>query len=136
MPAAGFDKWHVNEDGTKTPFYITMADQPVFGFAGLWDRSVLAEIHNAKQRMPAILAAEDIQAWHAGNLSQYRAHLQERPSVLGRVARIAVQGTLGGAGRASGGDSIHRRSPRVPARKWSRPIEQTPWPVLRGYAQT
>jgi len=40
LPATGFYEWHVNEDGSKTPFYITMADQPVFGFAGLWDRSV------------------------------------------------------------------------------------------------
>ena len=75
FPAAGFYEWHVNDDGSKTPFYITMADQPMFGFAGLWDRSVsaegvalesctiitmppnalMAEIHNAKQRMPAIL---------------------------------------------------------------------------------
>jgi putative SOS response-associated peptidase YedK len=74
-----------NEDGTKTPFYITMADQPVFGFAGLWDRSVstdgtvpesctiitmppnalMAEIHNAKQRMPAILQSADIESWLA-----------------------------------------------------------------------
>jgi putative SOS response-associated peptidase YedK len=93
LPAAGFYEWHLNGDGSKTPFYITCADQPVFGFAGLWDRSVtaedsaiesctiitmppnalLAEIHNAKQRMPAILAAEDIEAWLAGSPDAARA---------------------------------------------------------------
>jgi len=83
MVASGFFEWHVLAGGGKRPYYITCADQPVFTFAGLWDRSVaadgtemlscaiitmppnalMAEIHNAKQRMPAILAAEDRDAW-------------------------------------------------------------------------
>src|ERR1700735_3901607 len=44
LPASGFYEWHVLPDGkTKQPYYITCADQPVFGFAGLWARSVTAE---------------------------------------------------------------------------------------------
>ncbi|MFO1401183.1 MAG: SOS response-associated peptidase [Steroidobacteraceae bacterium] len=75
LPARGFYEWHVAADGGKSPWYIEASDQAVFGFAGLWDRSVrtdgtevlsctiitlpanplLARIHNVKQRMPAIL---------------------------------------------------------------------------------
>lgn len=100
LPAAGFYEWHVNEDGSKTPFYITMADQPVFGFAGLWDRSVsaegsviesctiitmppnalMAEIHNVKQRMPAVLAVDDIEAWLAGSAGDAHAALKPYPA--------------------------------------------------------
>ena len=100
LPATGFYEWHVNEDRSKTPFYITCADQPVFGLAGLWDasraddgsviqscaiitmspNSLLAEIHNARQRMPAILQSQDIQAWLSGPIDQARAALKPYPS--------------------------------------------------------
>ena len=100
LPATGFYEWHVNEDRSKTPFYITCADQPVFGLAGLWDasraddgsviesctiitmppNSLLAEIHNAKQRMPAILQSQDIDAWLSGAIDQARAALKPYPS--------------------------------------------------------
>jgi putative SOS response-associated peptidase YedK len=43
LPASGFYEWHANDDGSKTPFYITCADQPIFGFAGLWDISERAD---------------------------------------------------------------------------------------------
>ncbi len=86
---------------------IAANDQAIFGFAGLWDRSkrddgtrvescaiitmpaskLMSEIHNAKQRMPAILAREDRDAWLKGTpdeafaaLKQYRdAHLVATP---------------------------------------------------------
>ena len=39
MPAFGFYEWQVLPDGkTKQPFYITLNDQEVFGFAGLRPR--------------------------------------------------------------------------------------------------
>jgi putative SOS response-associated peptidase YedK len=87
IPALGFFEWQVQADGkSKQPFYITMNDQDVFGFAGLWDSSVgadsvavesctivtmpanelMAEIHNVKHRMPAILAKKDREVWLAG----------------------------------------------------------------------
>jgi len=98
----------IQADGkTKRPYYITANDQEIFGFAGLWDRSkrddgsrvesctiitmpaskLMSEIHNAKQRMPAILAREDRDAWLKGApdeafavLKQYPdAHLVVRP---------------------------------------------------------
>jgi putative SOS response-associated peptidase YedK len=95
VPAAGFYEWHVNDDVSKTPLYIKMADQPVFGFAGLWNTStaadgnvltsctiiamppnaLMAEIHNAKQRMPAILQQGDIESWRTGSTYDARAAL-------------------------------------------------------------
>jgi putative SOS response-associated peptidase YedK len=83
MAASGFYEWQVLPDGSsKQPYYITLDDQAVFGFAALWDssqgedgvvescaivtlpaNSFMAEIHNVRQRMPAILAREDRDAW-------------------------------------------------------------------------
>jgi putative SOS response-associated peptidase YedK len=84
MPAAGFYEWQLLADGkSKQPLYITLNDQPIFGFAALWDSSrrddgvtiesctivtmpanaLMTEIHNVKHRMPAILAKEDREAW-------------------------------------------------------------------------
>jgi putative SOS response-associated peptidase YedK len=85
--AQGFYEWQVQTDGkTKVPFYIHTNDQDVFAFAGLWDASrndageyiesvthitvpangLLGEIHNAQQRMPAILEKSDREAWLTG----------------------------------------------------------------------
>jgi putative SOS response-associated peptidase YedK len=85
--ACGFYEWQVQADGkTKQPYYIHLNDQPVFAFAGLWDSSkpedgdpiescvhitmpanrLLSEIHNAKHRMPAILAVNDRETWLSG----------------------------------------------------------------------
>jgi putative SOS response-associated peptidase YedK len=39
LPAFGFYEWQVLADGkSKQPFYITLNDQDIFGFAGLWIR--------------------------------------------------------------------------------------------------
>jgi hypothetical protein len=44
LPALGFFEWQVQADGkSKRPFYITLNDQDVFGFAGLWDSSTGAD---------------------------------------------------------------------------------------------
>jgi putative SOS response-associated peptidase YedK len=100
LPAMGFYEWHLNADGSKQPFYIHLNDQDVFGFAGLWDRSettdgnvlesctvitmppnpLMAEIHNTKGRMPAILSSEQHDAWLSGSLEQARAALQPYPA--------------------------------------------------------
>ena len=82
LPALGFYEWQVRDAG-KQPFYIHLTDQKLFGFAGLWDASTAADgsvlesctiitmpanplmagIHNAKARMPAILRREEHDAW-------------------------------------------------------------------------
>ncbi len=98
QPASGFYEWHVDAAGRKAPYLITLADQEVFGFAGLWDRSIrsdgsvvescahltmpandlLADIHNSgshPQRMPAILRREDHETWLHGSAAEARAVL-------------------------------------------------------------
>ncbi len=101
LPATGFYEWQVREDG-KQPWYIHLADQPVFGFAGLWDASpaadgtllescaiitlpandFMAEIHNSKARMPAILKRDDHDAWLAGETDGALGCLVPYPEAL------------------------------------------------------
>jgi len=99
---AGFYEPHVNPDGSRDPYFLHLTDREVFGVAGLWDRSrrpdgayvfsctlitvpanrLLAEVHNEKQRMPAILAQSDHGAWLAGTEPQARAALRAYPDEL------------------------------------------------------
>jgi putative SOS response-associated peptidase YedK len=99
MVCSGFYEWHVQVDGTKQPYFIRLKNRDVFGFAALWDSSTtdegvtvesctiitmdanpfMAEIHNDKKRMPAILAHEDHQAWLSGNHHQALAALKQYP---------------------------------------------------------
>jgi putative SOS response-associated peptidase YedK len=97
--AAGFYEWHVDGTGRKAPYYIHLNDQPVFAFAGLWDRSVkpdgtavescvhitmpanelMKSIHNTgsnPHRMPAILRREDLDIWLNGSVDDARTLLQ------------------------------------------------------------
>jgi putative SOS response-associated peptidase YedK len=105
QPASGFYEWHLDAQGRKTPHLITVADQELFAFAGLWDWSVrddgaviescvhitmpanalMADIHNGgnhPQRMPAILRREDHDAWLKGTLAEARAVLAPYPADL------------------------------------------------------
>jgi len=100
LATTGFYEWQVQADGkTKQPYYITANDQAIFGFAGIWDRSrrddgtrvescaivtmpaskLMSEIHNAKQRMPAILTREDRDAWLKGTTDEAFAALKQYP---------------------------------------------------------
>ena len=98
LPALGFYEWQVREAG-KQPWYISLDDQIVFGLAGLWDASTaadgtvlesctiitmpanpfMAEIHNSKVRMPAILARGDHDAWLMGDASSALGCLRPYP---------------------------------------------------------
>jgi putative SOS response-associated peptidase YedK len=102
VPANGFYEWQLRADGSKQPYYISLADQELFGFAGLWDRSVAADgtaiesatiitmdanplmagIHNSKARMPALLAHADTDTWLSGSPEQARSTLQQYPAEL------------------------------------------------------
>jgi putative SOS response-associated peptidase YedK len=105
QPASGFYEWHLDAEGRKTPYLVTLADQEVFGFAGLWDWSVredgvviescthitmpanelMADIHNGgshPQRMPAILRRADHEAWLEGSPAEARAALAPYPADL------------------------------------------------------
>jgi putative SOS response-associated peptidase YedK len=100
MPALGFYEWQVQADGkAKQPFYITMNDQNMFGFAALWDSStgadgiavesctivtmpankLMTEIHNVKHRMPAILAEEDQETWLTGTADDAFKAIKQYP---------------------------------------------------------
>lgn len=98
----GFYEPHVNEDGSREPYFLHLVDREVFGVAGLWERSrredgsyvlsctlitvpanrLLAQVHNDKQRMPAILAEEDHDLWLHGDHAQARAALRPYPDEL------------------------------------------------------
>jgi putative SOS response-associated peptidase YedK len=98
--ARGFYEWQTQADGkSRVPYYIHLNDQDIFAFAGLWDSSrtdagawiescvhitlpanrLLGEIHNSKQRMPAILAREDREAWLSGSPEEAWATLKPYP---------------------------------------------------------
>jgi putative SOS response-associated peptidase YedK len=97
--ANGFYEPHVEPDGRRQPFYIHLADREVFAFAGIWDRSVaddgtaiesfaiitlpasplMASIHNEKQRVPAILTAQDHELWLSGSAAAARNALKPYP---------------------------------------------------------
>ena len=103
--ASGFYEWHLDEYGRKVPYLITLADQELFGFAGLWDRSLkedgtavescahitmpanalVTDIHNAgshPHRMPAIVGTADRDAWLRGSPEEARAVLKQHPADL------------------------------------------------------
>ena len=98
--AQGFYEWNVLPDGkTKQPYYITLNDQDIFGFAGLWDSSIgadgtkvhsctiitmpanqlMTEIHNVKHRMPVILPIEDRDAWLTGTPEEAFQTIRQYP---------------------------------------------------------
>jgi putative SOS response-associated peptidase YedK len=96
----GFYEWQVQADGkSKVPFYITLNDQDIAAFAGLWDssrtdageyiesvthitvpaNSLVGEIHNTQHRMPAILSRDDREAWLTGAPDEAWATLKPYP---------------------------------------------------------
>lgn len=102
---AGFYEWHLTDSGRKQPFFIHLADQEVFGFASIWDRSVsdegvavescaiitmpgnelMREIHNTganPYRMPAILAPSDFGTWLEGGPEEAHSVLKPYPTDL------------------------------------------------------
>ena len=111
LPALGFYEWQVGDAG-KQPWYIHIKDQSVFGLAGLWEASTtpegltvesctiitmpanpfMAEIHNSKARMPAILRRADHAVWPAGDATAALHCLRPSPEdqMLAHTVSIAV----------------------------------------------
>jgi putative SOS response-associated peptidase YedK len=99
--ASAFYEWQ-EVPGGRQPHYIGCADQEVFAFAGLWDSStppggapvlsctiitlpaspLMAQIHNSRQREPAILRGADHQAWLGGTPQQALGCLRQYPDDL------------------------------------------------------
>jgi putative SOS response-associated peptidase YedK len=108
--ASAFYEWQ-EVPGGRQPHYIGCADQEVFAFAGLWDSStppgaapilsctiitlpaspLMAQIHNTRQREPAILRPEDHQAWLGGTLEQAWACLKQYPDELRSAWPVSTQ---------------------------------------------
>jgi putative SOS response-associated peptidase YedK len=111
VPAEGFYEWQVLPDGSKQPWFIGLANGEIMPFAALWDRSVkpdgtaiesftiitlpanefMAGIHNARERMPAILRVEDIDTWLRGTPEQARATLLQFPGNELRAHRVSTR---------------------------------------------
>ena len=76
LPIAGFYAWQLTDAKYRQPFFVSLLERPVFGLAGVWDRSVgedddviegcsvirvpandlMTNIANTEHRMPAIKA--------------------------------------------------------------------------------
>ena len=111
VPALGFYEWHTCADGSKQPYYIRLKDQAIFGFAGLWDRSrlddgsilesctiitlpanaMMAEIHNSKARMPAILPRTMHEVWLFGVPEAAGAALRAYPQESMLAYRVGTR---------------------------------------------
>lgn len=80
IPATGFYEWEAVNKKTKQPYLITRSGQPLFAFAGLWERwtspendivescTILTteadeEIKHLHERMPIILEPDHFEEW-------------------------------------------------------------------------
>ena len=111
VPAQGFYEWQMLPDAPKQPWFIGLANNEVMPFAALWDRSVkpdrtvvesftiitlpandfMARLESEKQRMPAILRMEDVEAWLAGTPEQARAALIQYPGEQLRAYKVSAR---------------------------------------------
>jgi len=100
LPFAGFYVWQLTPERHRQPFFVRCADRPVFGVAGLWDRSVadrddviescslitvpassmMAAIDNLGRRMPAILQPNEYETWLNASAAEAKALLETRQS--------------------------------------------------------
>ncbi len=90
IPSTGFFEWQT-VGKKKYPYFISVKNQEVFSFAGLWEvrdaepdgqplitftiitvpaNPLMAKIHNSKMRMPAILIGENVAKWLDPQTSQ------------------------------------------------------------------
>ena len=100
LPAAGFYAWQLTPARYRQPFFVHLAERPVFGFAAIWDRSVgedddviescaivtvpqkdlMRRIANTAAAMPAILKRKDYQDWLRGAPTAAAQSLSAYPS--------------------------------------------------------
>jgi putative SOS response-associated peptidase YedK len=98
VPLAGFYLWQRTPAGYEQPYYVRLVNRPVFGVAVLWERAeandeviescaliavdanpLLTEIDPATAQMPAILRAEDYNAWLSSSVDQASELLRPYP---------------------------------------------------------
>lgn len=86
IPASGYYEWHVNEDGSKQPFYISAGSDGMFALAGLYEwwrdptkpeadpnrwllsattltKDSAPELAHIHDRNPVLLTPETFEAW-------------------------------------------------------------------------
>jgi putative SOS response-associated peptidase YedK len=117
LPAAGFYAWRLTSTKYRQPYFVRLADRPVFALAAIWDRSVgedddviescsvitvpanelVATVANTNRRMPVILKRKDYDTWLRGTpvaaaraLQPYRADQMEAYAVGPRINSIAA----------------------------------------------
>jgi putative SOS response-associated peptidase YedK len=108
VPANGFYEWQELPGGLKQPWFVHLAGRELFGFAGLWDSSTttdgeviqsftiitlpaapfMAEIHNTRQREPAILRPPEHAAWLRGSAAEAQVVLH--PAAAGELSAHRV----------------------------------------------
>lgn len=102
LPFAGFYTWRLTPAGYRQPYFVQVNGRQVFGVAALWDRTEtddgdviegcailmvpasapLASIQTSTREMPAILGAEECQAWLHGTPAQARALLRTPAGIV------------------------------------------------------
>lgn len=111
VPASGFFDWRHERQG-KVPYYITVPDNPVLAFAGIYDRwhnrecdewvctysiittqanPLMRYIHNTNFRMPVILHPQDEQRWLDPDLTQEQIADLLRPFPSEQMASVAIR---------------------------------------------
>lgn len=111
VPAEGFYEWQMFTGRPKQPWFIGLANKEIMSFAAVWDRSVrsdgmvvesfaiitlpanefMAKINNEKQRMPAILRAEDVDAWLEDTPEEAKRLLIQFPAEQLRAYQVSAR---------------------------------------------
>ncbi len=101
LPFAGFYTWRLTSAGYRQPYFVHIDGRSVFSVAALWDRSESedgdviegcamlmvpagapwASSQSAPREMPAIIRAEDCEAWLHGTPAEARGLLARAPDV-------------------------------------------------------
>jgi putative SOS response-associated peptidase YedK len=95
VPASGFYEWQARA-GRKQPFYFLPKNDPLFGFAALWERdtcslittepnAVMRDVHD---RMPLIVPKDEYGTWLAGGMELLQA--PPEVEIVARPVSMAV----------------------------------------------
>lgn len=112
VPASGFYEWQVQQQGgPKQPWLVEIKNRPLFAMAGVWGLSsskdgsiqlmsfaiitmpanpLMAEIHNDKKRMPAILQEAQYKDWLSSDNEKAKQCIKEYPDSEMKVKKITT----------------------------------------------
>jgi putative SOS response-associated peptidase YedK len=76
--ASGFYEWHLDANGRKAPYLIMVADQDLFAFAGLWDRSVKDDGAAVESVVHITMPGNELLTWvhNTGGMPPLHEYLQ------------------------------------------------------------